>query len=361
MQAYNLSELTSIVAGTLSAHLDSSYWVRAEIASLSVSNGHAYFDLVEKADSGLLSAKMRATCWSSLYPMIAAYFQSETGTKLQVGMNILIEVEVQFHDVYGLSANIINIDPQYSLGELARSRQVTIARLHEEGIFDLQKSLVLPSLVRRLAVVSSHQAAGYEDFIHQLESSPFAFAHTLFPATMQGEQAEASLIRAIDTVFEEADHFDAMVIIRGGGASTDLTCFDAYELCARCAQFPLPILTGIGHTRDVSVLDMVVHTPLKTPTAVAAFLIDRLTEQQEQLTYLRQRLQHTAERQITLRRHRLEMLAQAIKMYNPEQIYRKGYSLLTASGKTIRSIQDIQPGMTLTTHLQDGSIHSVAQ
>ena len=361
MQAYNLSELTSLVADTLSAHLSASYWVRAEIASLSVHNGHAYLDLVEKSDAGLLAAKMRATCWSGLYPMLSAYFQSETGTPLQVGMNVLLEVEIQFHDVYGLSANIINIDPQYSLGELARARQLTIARLREEGVFDWQKSLTLPVLVRRLAIISSHQAAGYEDFIHQLESSPYAFSYTLFPAIMQGEQAENSLIQAIDSVFQEADQFDAVVIIRGGGASTDLSCFDAYNLCVRCAQFPLPILTGIGHTRDISVLDMVVHTPLKTPTAVAAFLIDRFTAQQEQLTYLRQRLQHTAERQITLRRHRLEMLAQALQMHNPEHIYRKGYSLLTAAGKTIRSVQEVQPGMQLITHLQDGSINSIAQ
>ena len=199
------------------------YLVQAEIASLSEKGGHLYLDLVEKADRSLLSARMRATCWQARQAMLRAYFQQETGMPLQAGLQILIEVEVQYHPVYGLSLNILNIDPRYTLGDLARQRQETIRQLTEEGVMDMQRALSLPTLVRRLAVISASEAAGYGDFCHQLEESPYRFSTTLFAATMQGERAEQSIIAALESIYRQVEDFDAVVIIRGGGATTDLS------------------------------------------------------------------------------------------------------------------------------------------
>lgn len=358
MISLSLSELSQQVEEALQAELETTYWVRAEIASLSQKSGHAYLDLIEKAPQGQLAAKFRATCWANVFGMLQPYFLTETGTELQAGMQILVEVEVEYHAVFGLSLNIINIDPSFTIGNLARKRQQTILRLQQEGVMDLQKSLETPTLPRRIAIISSDQAAGYEDFVHQLQQSGFAIMCTLFPATMQGETAPHSIITALQAIALEADHFDAVVIIRGGGANIDLSCFDDYDLCCHCAQFPLPIITGIGHTRDVSILDMVAHTCLKTPTAVATFLIDRFTFQQERLKQLRLRLRQTAERQILLRRHRIELLRQSLVMQSPERIYQKGYSLMTSNGRIVRSVNDVKSGQTVVTHLQDGHITS---
>jgi exodeoxyribonuclease VII large subunit len=304
--------------------------------------------------------------------MLCAYFRAETGQSLQTGMTVLIEVELQYHTLYGLSLSIVGIDPAYTLGEIAQQRQKTIAQLEADGLLEAQRLLPFPTLIRRIAVISSPSAAGYEDFKHQLDSSPYRFETTLFGATMQGEAAESSILAALEEIAtnnsqttsnqalcaQTLKHYDAVVIIRGGGATTDLSCFDSYTLCAVCAQFELPILTGIGHTRDVSVLDMVARESLKTPTAVAEWLIHRLDEQSERIQTLDLRLQRTAERQILLRRHRIELLEQRLAALNPDRIYRRGYSLLTKDGQIIRSVTDLQPGDRITTHLSDGSITS---
>ncbi|MCQ2348084.1 MAG: exodeoxyribonuclease VII large subunit [Paludibacteraceae bacterium] len=359
MNSLSLSELSQYIGDVLSAELDPTYWVRAEIAGLSVRGGHAYWELVEKAETGLFAAKVRATCWSNMYPMLSAYFESETGTALQVGMQVLLEAEVSYHPVYGLSLNIVNIDPSYTLGDLAQQRQQTIARLQKEGVFDMQKQLAFPTLIRRLAVVSSTSAAGYEDFMHQL--SPLHCAITTFSATMQGANAAADLVQQLQTIAQRSEEFDAVVIIRGGGAGTDLTCFDDYNLCNHIAQFPLPILTGIGHTRDISIADMVAAVALKTPTAVADWLLDRVQVQREYIDRLRLRLRQTAERQVLIRRHHIELLRQTLAMQSPERIYQKGYSLLTIRGQVVRSVNDVHSGDILTSHLADGTISSQAQ
>jgi len=358
MTHLTLSELSAALQEVLLDYLEPSYWVQAEIASISTRNGHAYLDLVENTPSGQLAAKYRATCWANTYRMLAPYFQSETGAPLQAGMQILVEVEVSMHAVYGLSLNIINIDPSYTLGDIARQRLQTIQRLQQEGVYDMQRSLNLPTLVSRLAIISSHQAAGYEDFVHQLQQSGFAFSTSLFPATMQGDNAPKSIQQALEQIADQYERFDAVVLIRGGGASTDLGCFDDYMLASHCAQFPLPILSGIGHTRDISIVDMVACLSLKTPTAVADFLIDRFSAEQERLTQLRFRLRQTAERQIMLRRHRIEMLRQSLQMQSPERIYQKGYSLLTTNGRIISSITQVHSGDRVVTHLSDGTIQS---
>jgi exodeoxyribonuclease VII large subunit len=349
MEALTLTELCLLIGETLDDRLAPSYWVQAEISSLSLKGGHMYLELIDGK-----TAKMRATCWSGTQEMLNAYFESETGQQLQAGMKVLIETEVQFHPVYGLSLSIVGIDPAYTLGDIAQQRQRTIQQLEKDGLIDAQQLLPLPTLIRRIAVISSSNAAGYEDFKHQLDTSHYRFETQLFGATMQGEGAAKSIIAAL----EEIAGFDCVVIIRGGGATTDLSCFDNYELCAVCAQFDLPILTGIGHTRDVSVLDLVAHQALKTPTAVAEWLIHRMDDQMARINDLLMRLQRTAERQILIRRHRIELLQQRLAACNPERIYRMGYSLLTKNGQIIRSVHDLHPGDIVTTHLSDGSINS---
>lgn len=322
-----------------------------------------YLEIVESQKSKVergVAAKMRATCWSGTQEMLSAYFESETGQTLQPGMAVLVETEVQYHPVYGLSLSITNIDPSYTLGDIARQRQQTILQLQKDGLLDAQQLLPLPTLIRRIAVISSPSAAGYEDFKHQLEHSIFNFQLSTFFATMQGESAAKSILAALEEISQQLtansqQPFDCVVIIRGGGATTDLSCFDDYELCAVCAQFEIPVLTGIGHTRDISVLDLVAHEALKTPTAVAEWLIHRMEDQTNRINDLLQRLQRTAERQILIRRHRIDMLEQRLAACNPERIYQMGYSLLTKNGKVVRSVNDLQEGDKVVTHLADGS------
>lgn len=376
MAPLTLTELCSLIGEALEDSLAPSYWVQAEISSLSERGGHLYLELVDTPPSGGrgafsggrgTTAKMRATCWAGTKELLMAYFESETGQTLQAGMTVLVEVEVQWHAVYGLSLSIIGIDPAYTIGAIARQRQQTIAQLKADGLWDAQQLLTLPTLIRRIAVVSSPSAAGYEDFKHQLESSPFRFETTLFGATMQGEGAANSILAALEEIAivnrksSNRTSFDAVVIIRGGGATSDLSCFDQYTLCAVCAQFELPVISGIGHTRDISVLDMVAHEALKTPTAVAEWLIHRQEEQLNRVTDLMVRLRRTAERQILIRRHRVELLEQRLAACNPLRIYRMGYSLLTLNGKVIRSVAELRPGDTITTHLADGSIDSTVR
>lgn len=368
METLTLTELCAHIGEALDSCLAPSYWVKAEVNSLSEKGGHMYLDLVDGK-----TAKMRATCWAGNKELLMAYFESETGQRLQAGMAVLVEVEIQWHAVYGISLSIVGIDPSYTLGDIARQRQRTIAQLQADGLLEAQQLLPLPTLIRRIAVISSPNAAGYEDFKHQLSNSGYPFHTQLFAATMQGESAAKSIIAALEEIstynsplndfskLSTLNHqlpFDCVAIIRGGGAVSDLSCFDDYTLCAVCAQYELPILSGIGHTRDVSILDMVAHEALKTPTAVAEFLIHRMDAQKARLDDLLMRLRRTADRQILIRRHRIELLEQRLAACNPERIYRMGYSLLSKNGKVIRSVQDLQTGDVITTHLADGNVLS---
>lgn len=358
---YSLSEFQSIIQEVLCGTLPDNYWIHAEIASLQIKSGHCYLELVEKAPDGKLSAKTRATCWSQRYALLSNYFASHTHSTLQVGMQVLLAVEVSFHPVYGLSLNVTNIDPSYTLGALAKARQETLMRLQQEGLFEKQKQLRLPTLTQRLAILSADTAAGYGDFVHQLHQSAYRFQTRLFPCIMQGDNTTASIQKALATIAEDIHAYDAVIIIRGGGATTDLNCFDHYELCKACALFPLPIITGIGHTRDISLLDHVAHTSLKTPTAVAAFLIERINRLVDQIDSMRQRLRLTADRQILIRKHRIELIEQKLALRSPERIYQMGYSLLTLDGAIVRSTRQLAPGQIVTTHLQDGTIESIIQ
>lgn len=399
MESISLHELCSAINQTLEEQLAGTCWVRAEISSLSAkAGGHCYMELVDKDPNGGMRAKQKATCWANVWRMVSAYFQTATGQAMSVGMQVLLEVTISFHPVYGLSLNVQNVEPSFTLGALAQQRQATIARLREEGMMELQKSLHLPTLVKRIAVVSSPDAAGYQDFIHTLSpradihnlssgqhlltsEAGYAFLIELFPATMQGENAPRSIMHALDRVYERP--WDVVVITRGGGATTDLGCFDDYELCNYCAQFPYPIFSAVGHTRDVSVLDMVCYADFKTPTFVAEWILQVMDNQAQRIDDLVSRLQQTGVRQISLRKERLvhletvvrmrlqaaiaeqkqkiTFMEKTIDMHSPEAIFRKGYSLTMKDGRPVRSASDIQPGDLLTTVLAEGVVTSVAE
>ena len=294
-QAMTLFELNCTVRGVLRETLRQAVWVVAEVSDLRVaSNGHCYLELVQKdGQSGSLVAKARATIWRSRYFALSQDFSRLTGQSLQSGLKIMVRVSVVFHELYGYSLDISDIDPSYTLGDIQAQRRAIIARLEAEGVMHLNRGLPLPRLLRRVAVVSSETAAGYGDFCNQLAQSGFAFELKLFPAVMQGDRVEESIIAALDAIAAEAGRWDVVAIIRGGGATTDLHGFDTYLLAANVAQFPLPVLTGIGHERDETILDLVAHKRLKTPTAVAAFLVESRQAEAAVLQALAQRL-HTA-------------------------------------------------------------------
>jgi exodeoxyribonuclease VII large subunit len=278
-----LFELNGLIKGSIKQAFPDSFWVVAEISELKVNvNGHCYLELIEKdAESETMKARARATIWSSAFRMIRPYFETTVRTALSPGLKIMVKASVEFHELYGLSLNITDIEPAYTLGEMARQKQDVIDRLIREGVFDLNKQQEMPRLPRKIAVISSRTAAGYGDFHDQLLHNPYGYKFyvRLFPAIMQGEEAEASMVTAMEKVFRYEDFFDALVIIRGGGAQSDLSCFNGYWLASHIAQFSLPVLTGIGHEQDETVADMVAHTRLKTPTAVAEFLLAKFQEE----------------------------------------------------------------------------------
>lgn len=275
--AVTLSELNSLVRRVLEIEMPETYWVKAEISTMQVAyNGHCYMELVQKdSTGGNFVAKARANVWKSTFQPLRTRFEMETGQKLSAGLNVLLEVSVSFHEQYGYALVVHNIDPTYTMGDMARRRKEILARLEADGVLDLNKELKIPMLPQRIAVISSATAAGYGDFCNQLNGNQygFSFSVTLFSAVMQGDRAEQSIISALDSIAIRAKDFDVVVIIRGGGATSDLNCFDSYLLAMNIANFPLPVITGIGHERDDTVIDMVSHTRVKTPTAAAELLI----------------------------------------------------------------------------------------
>ena len=291
--ALSLLELNTRIRVALAEAFPDTCWVRAEMSDVRVnaSSGHCYLEFVEKDPrSGQLLAKVRGSIWAKTFRMLKPYFEMETGQSFTSGLKVLVKVAVEFHELYGLSLTVLDIDPAYTLGDMARRRMEIIRQLQEEGVFTLNKELPFPLLPRRIAIITSPTAAGYEDFLHQLTENKggYPFYTKLFPALMQGDRTEASVIAALDRIDRHRELFDVVVIIRGGGATSDLNSFDSYLLAANCAQFPLPIITGIGHERDDTVVDLVAHTRLKTPTAVAEFLIARMDLVGEELEGLRQ-------------------------------------------------------------------------
>ena len=280
-RALSLFELNSLVREAIEEYVTDEYWVEAELASAHESGGHCYMELIQKEDgSNTPIARASARCWRSTWALLKPHFERETGQTLRGGLKVLLQVYPQFHENFGFSWIVTDIDPTYTLGDMARRRQEIIRRLKEEGVFDLNKELELPLFAQHIAVISSDSAAGYGDFCKQLSENKqgFKFAVELFSAVMQGEQVEQTVIAALNEINERREDFDCVVIIRGGGSTSDLSGFDTLALAENVANFPLPVITGIGHDRDESVLDMVSHTRVKTPTAAAAFLIEHLQD-----------------------------------------------------------------------------------
>ena len=401
-QYITLSELQRRVRQVLEERFALPLWVSAEIAEVKVNySGHCYLELVEKGEGdGVPKAQARAVIWRSQYARIAAYFEAETGQRLAAGMRILAKATVNYHELYGFSLQLLDVDPAYTLGDMERQRQQTIARLQAEGVWEMNRQQAMPAVVQCIAVVSSSRAAGYQDFCNELAKSPYRFCLTLFDAVVQGAAAEDSIVDALSRIAAAGEAFDAVVMIRGGGSSSDLNCFNAYRLCNHVAQFPLPVVTGIGHDKDTSVADMVAHTALKTPTAVAGWLVERMAETDgwldcaalqlndmtkaamhasevrlerlsgevrrlsgELLTRQTLRLEHftgllpDAARDFLARQGvRLGNAAELIAGRSPERILRLGFAVLRAGGRAVTSAGSVAEGEQVEIEVSDGKI-----
>lgn len=405
-EVLTLFELNSLVHEVIEDNFDEQYWVVGELSDVSTPafGGHFYGELVQKdEESDRIVARARITCWARNYNMIRLRFQKEAGETLRKGLQVKLLVEVNFHEQYGYSLNVVDIDSTFTLGDLAKRRREILQQLEKDGILHDNQSLPLPRLLKRIAVISSATAAGYGDFCHQLEENDYGFHFEvqLFPAVMQGEQVPESIIAALEEIREEPP-FDLVVIIRGGGASSDLSDFDSYELAACIALYPLPVLTGIGHERDETVLDYVAHTKVKTPTAAASFIIEHQAEEAALLDDLYQRITHSAKEQIQREKQRLEhqravlpllfmgfyqkgenklvllsqrlsssakqslerekhslqLMQQRLNSLDPRLLLKRGYTITTCGGKLVRSIEGLAEGEVLTTQTEKGEIYS---
>ena len=313
-----LSELNTLLKRTITDFFTAPVWVIAEISELKANrNGHCYLVLIEKDPvNDTIVAQARATIWSYTFKMLRPFFESTTGRELSDGLKVLVNVSVEFHELYGYSLNIRDIDPTYTLGDLARRRLEIIARLNADGVFEMNKQLEMPFVPQKIAIISSPTAAGYQDFVDQLINNQYSykFYTKLFPAIMQGNQAETSIISALENVFDDEDFFDVVVIIRGGGSQADLSCFDNYNMAYFITQFPLPILTGIGHEKDDSIVDMVAHRKLKTPTAVAEFLITSVREFESKIEDYKIEFEKSVIQIVSISKNRIE---QVIRLLSP--------------------------------------------
>lgn len=406
-QHITLRELQRRVKSALEGQFALPVWVSAEISEIKVNySGHCYLELVEKGgDNGVPTAQARAVVWRSYYPRISGYFEAETGQRLASGIRILAKVLVSYHELYGFSLQITDIDPSYTLGDMERQRQQTIAQLQQDGVWDMNREATMPAVVQRIAIVSSANAAGYQDFCKELDKSPYRFTLTLFDAFMQGAAAEESIIEALCSVAARMEDFDAVVLIRGGGSRSDLNCFNAYRLCAHVAQFPLPVVTGIGHDKDTSVADMVAHTALKTPTAVAGWLVGRMAETDGWLDYAALQLHDTTTAAMHASEVRLERLsgevrrlsgelltrqslrlehhaallpdaardflarqnvrlgnaAELIAGRSPERILRLGFAVVRTGGKAVTSAREVGAGENIEIEVSDGQIEAIVK
>ena len=360
--------------------------MEAELAECRERGGHCYLELIEKEDTtNTPVAKASAKCWRQTWQMIQPYFERTTGQALRTGMKVLLKVYAQFHEAYGFSWIVTDIDPTYTLGDMARKRQEIIRQLKEEGVFDLQRELCIPRFAKRIAVISAAGAAGYGDFCRQLEDNEYGFKFevTLFPAIMQGEQVESSVVAALNKIYPSISDFDVVVIIRGGGATSDLSGFDTLALAENVAQFPIPIITGIGHDRDESILDMVANTHVKTPTAAAALLIDnlrqvleRINEAQQRITMaINQRLANQKTRLSNLQtlipvlsqrilsdaRHRLELIEQKLQSHDPQLQLKRGFSITLHNGRAVHDPTQLKEGDEIETRVEKGTVRSIVK
>ena len=403
-----LVELNGLVRDAIENALPEEYWVEAELSECREHGGHCYMELIEKDEhSATPVARASAKCWRQTWVMVKPYFERTTGQQLRAGMKVLLRVYAQFHEAYGFSWIVSDIDPTYTLGDMARKRQEIIRQLKEEGVFDLQRELRIPTFAKRIAVISAEHAAGYGDFCRQLEDNDYGFKFdvTLFPAIMQGEQVEASVVDALNEIYQRISDFDVVCILRGGGATADLSGFDTLALAENVAQFPLPIITGIGHERDESILDMISNTRVKTPTAAAALLTDNLLRVLERLDDASQRLSYAVnqrinsqktrmatlttliptlalrivsdqrhriettenrlpiaiERRLTNQKHLLESLSLKLQGFDPQLLLSRGYSITLKDGRAVRDPQQLKPGDEIETRVEKGTIQSVVK
>ncbi len=351
-QPISLLALNEIIRDTLDMHLEPHYWVVAEIAQLTFgTQGHAYMDLVEK-NGNKIAAKMRANCWAYAYRTISGKFQEATGQQLKSGMKVLALVSVTFHELYGFSLNVKDIDPNFTLGERARKRQEVIERLQKEGLMETNKTLTLPSVPQKIAIISSVTAAGYGDFINQIDHNRFGYCihHNLYQATLQGSDAVSTLIMAFNKIAldQQQRHYDAIVLIRGGGAQLDLDCFDEYDLAVTIANSGIPVITGIGHERDETIADLVAHTRMKTPTAAAEFILSGFQEFEGNLTGLIKRIDKLS--QLTLKQEdskltdlkgRIQLATKATLQQKNQFLNYKKEQILSQS-KHLHSLENIK-------------------
>ena len=398
-----LTELQLSIRNLLADCFAEPLWVSAEIADLKVnSSGHCYLELVEKDEKadGIARAQARGVIWRSQYMRIAGRFEAETGQRLECGIVILVRVTVNYHELYGLSLQITDIDPSYTMGDMERRKQQTIAQLKSDGVWDMNRETEMPVVVQRIAVVSSSTAAGFQDFCNELNGSGYGYHIVLFDSVMQGTATEESVISALEQIAERQEQFDAVVIIRGGGAVTDLNCFNSYRLSSHIAQFPLPVITGIGHDKDVSVADMVAHTSLKTPTAGAVWLNERMSQvegaleyaavqlhdlftavtrahelkleragnmlqssaesvmlmQSQRLKTAHETLLSTVKEGLSREKMRLDALGELIESRSPKHIMRLGFAVARVDGHAVTSAKSLAKGQKLTVELADGVI-----
>ena len=403
---YSLLELNRMVRESIECEMPEEYWVEAELSECRETRGHCYMELIQKDElSATPVAKAQAKCWANKWLTIRPYFERITGQQLHAGMKVLLQVYPQFHEAYGFSWIVNDIDPTYTIGDMARKRQEIIKKLKDEGVFDLQKELQLPMFCQRIAVISSQTAAGYGDFCNQLADNPygFKFETQLFPATMQGEGVEQSIINALERIYDT--DYDCVVIIRGGGATSDMSGFDTLALAENVANFPIPIITGIGHERDESILDMVSHTRVKTPTAAAAFLIEHLkevldvidssqdritryaqqklttlnsqlaivsesiprlfslvkTRQESKLDIFEQRMRTSIDRRLTSESHKLELISEKLKALDPTLLLARGYSITMHNGHAVKDASTLAPGTEIETRLAKGTVRSIVK
>ena len=406
--ALSLYELNLHVRSVLEDTLCEPVWIQAELSSVATRGPHCYLEFVQKAEGGnTFIAKAKGQIWGSKWTLIRPYFEQTTGQPLSPGMQVMVQVEVTFHEVYGYALNVVDINPTYTLGDIARRRQEILRQLEEEGIIDLNKELELPVPVQRIAVISAEGAAGWGDFQHQLLNNEYGLAYhvQLFPAIMQGERVEPTIIAALNQIAAEMDSWDVVVIIRGGGATSDLTGFDTLALAENVAQFPLPVITGIGHERDDTVLDIVSHTRVKTPTAAAEFLIHLGVEQLQQIDTLRASITDAAlqllhQQQMRLERvtgripslwelyktnhlhrldttladlqniirtlldrqhHRLELVVAQLDAADPVRIYRLGYSVVRKDGRAVRDASTLHPDDEVVITMEKGTTKAIIQ
>lgn len=384
---FSLYSLNSLVHEAVSNAMPQRYWVTGELSEVrETAVGHCYIELVQRDEStNDMVAKARGTIWSRIYSLLRPYFLEQTGQPFAAGLKVLLQVTVNFHELYGYTLDVCDIEPTYTLGDIARQRQLVIKRLTDEGVIGLNKELCIPRIPQRVAVISSPTAAGYGDFCDQLRNNRygFVFYHCLFPSPMQGNGVEQGIIEALDRIAANVDFWDVVVIIRGGGATSELNCFDTYDLANNCAQFPLPIITGIGHQRDESVLDIVAHTSAKTPTAAAELLIhamlaaehdialiqgavadavrERLSSEKHRMETLVRQLPVTTALYMQAHHHKLDLCKQSIDAASPEHILSLGYSITRVNGRAVRSLDSLCVGDEVTTIVAGGEFISTVK